>query len=187
MRSLEGHERSLHRLEYRQQRQLRFHYWQYGLGVGHQHGDGIAGEQLQSGSQWRRIYWACAERKSGGQTLNATSSPTTLIGGPNDILNGGAGADTFVFPTSFGSNTVKNFTPGTDALQFSRRCSQRCRRAQRRPAGWSMSLSPTIRERGNVAQCATLKSARVRYPHRLTFAATQRELTMAVLSLDAQV
>ena len=56
---------------------------------------------------------------SGGQTLNASSSPTTLIGGPNDILNGGTGADTFVFPTNFGSNTVKNFTPGTDALQFS--------------------------------------------------------------------
>jgi hypothetical protein len=56
---------------------------------------------------------------SGGQTLTATSSPTALIGGPNDILSGGAGADTFVFPTNFGSNTVKNFTPGTDALQFS--------------------------------------------------------------------
>ena len=34
--------RSLHGLEYRQQRQLRLEYWQYGLGVGHQHGDGIA-------------------------------------------------------------------------------------------------------------------------------------------------
>ena len=56
---------------------------------------------------------------SGGQTLNATSGPTTLIGEPNDILNGGAGADTFVFPANFGSNTVNNFTPGTDALQFS--------------------------------------------------------------------
>ena len=56
---------------------------------------------------------------TGGQTLNASASPTTLIGGPNDILNGGAGADTFVFPASFGSNTVNNFTPGTDALQFS--------------------------------------------------------------------
>jgi Ca2+-binding RTX toxin-like protein len=56
---------------------------------------------------------------SGGQTLNASSSPTTLIAGPNDILSGGAGADTFVFPTNFGPNTVKNFTPGTDALQFS--------------------------------------------------------------------
>ena len=33
--------------------------------------------------------------------------------------NGGAGADTFVFPANFGSNTVNNFTPGTDALQFS--------------------------------------------------------------------
>ncbi len=56
---------------------------------------------------------------SGGQTLNAGSSPTTLIGGPNDILNGGAGADTFVFPTNFGHNTVNNFTPNADALQFS--------------------------------------------------------------------
>ena len=56
---------------------------------------------------------------SGGQTLTAGSSPTTLIGGPNDILNGGAGADTFVFPPNFGANTVNNFAPGTDALQFS--------------------------------------------------------------------
>ena len=55
---------------------------------------------------------------SGGQTLTAGSSPTTLIGGPNDILNGGAGADTFVFLPNFGANTVNNFAPGTDALQF---------------------------------------------------------------------
>ncbi|MGB8399532.1 hypothetical protein [Bradyrhizobium sp.] len=56
---------------------------------------------------------------SGGQTLTAGSSPTTLIGGPSDILNGGAAADTFVFKTGFGSNTVNNFTPGADLLQFS--------------------------------------------------------------------
>jgi Ca2+-binding RTX toxin-like protein len=56
---------------------------------------------------------------SGGQTLTAGSSPTTLIGGPSDILNGGAGADTFVFKTDFGSNTVNNFTPGADMVQFS--------------------------------------------------------------------
>ena len=55
----------------------------------------------------------------GGQTLTAGSSPTTLIGGPNDILNGGAAVDNFVFKTDFGSNTVNNFTPGTDTLQFS--------------------------------------------------------------------
>ena len=56
---------------------------------------------------------------SGGQTLTAGSSPTTLIGGPNDILNGGAGADTFVFPPNFGANKVNNFRPGTDQLEFS--------------------------------------------------------------------
>jgi hypothetical protein len=56
---------------------------------------------------------------SGGQTLTAGSSATMLIGGPSDILNGGAGVDTFVFKSDFGSNTVNNFTPGTDTLQFS--------------------------------------------------------------------
>ena len=56
---------------------------------------------------------------SGSQTLTATGATTTLIGGPNDILNGGVGADTFIFRANFGSNTVNNFTPGTDALQFS--------------------------------------------------------------------
>jgi hypothetical protein len=56
---------------------------------------------------------------SGGQTLTAGSGPTTLIGGPSDILNGGAAADTFVFKTDFGSNTVNNFTAGVDTLQFS--------------------------------------------------------------------
>jgi len=57
---------------------------------------------------------------SGGQTLTAGGSPTTLIGGPNDTLNGGAGADTFVFLTNSGANTVNNFVPGVDTLQFSK-------------------------------------------------------------------
>jgi hypothetical protein len=56
---------------------------------------------------------------SGGQTLTAGSSPTTLIGGPNDILNGGSSSDTFVFLQNFGANTVNNFTQGMDELQFS--------------------------------------------------------------------
>jgi hypothetical protein len=55
---------------------------------------------------------------TGGLTLSA-SGPSTLIGGPNDILNGGPGADTFVFVQNFGANTVNNFTPLVDALEFS--------------------------------------------------------------------
>jgi len=55
---------------------------------------------------------------TGGQTLTA-NGPSTLIGGPNDILNGGPGADTFVFLPNFGANTVNNFTPLVDTLQFS--------------------------------------------------------------------
>jgi hypothetical protein len=56
---------------------------------------------------------------AGGQSITAGSSPTTIIGGPNDVLTGGTAADTFVFLSNFGANTVKNFVPGTDALQFS--------------------------------------------------------------------
>jgi hypothetical protein len=56
---------------------------------------------------------------SGGQTLTAGSSPTTLIGGPSDILNGSSSNDTFVFLPNFGANTVNNFTPAADELQFS--------------------------------------------------------------------
>jgi Ca2+-binding RTX toxin-like protein len=55
---------------------------------------------------------------SGGRTLTAGSSPTTLIGGPSDILNGGTGTDTFIFKADFGSNMVNNFTPGADLLEF---------------------------------------------------------------------
>jgi Ca2+-binding RTX toxin-like protein len=55
----------------------------------------------------------------GGQTLTATASPTVMIGGPKDTLVGGASADVFYFPQSFGADTVKNFTPGTDQLLFS--------------------------------------------------------------------
>jgi hypothetical protein len=55
---------------------------------------------------------------TGGQTLTA-SGPSTLIGGPNDVLNGGPGADTFVFQQNFGANVVNNFTPLVDTLEFS--------------------------------------------------------------------
>jgi hypothetical protein len=56
---------------------------------------------------------------AGGQSLTAGSTPTTLIGGPGDVLTAGSGADTFVFQSNFGTNTVNNFTSGVDTLQFS--------------------------------------------------------------------
>jgi pimeloyl-ACP methyl ester carboxylesterase len=57
---------------------------------------------------------------SGGQTLAAGNGPTTLIGGPNDVLIGGASADTFVFLPNSGANTINSFTPAVDKLQFSK-------------------------------------------------------------------
>jgi serralysin len=54
----------------------------------------------------------------GDQILTGSGSATTPTGGPKDILTGSPGADTFVFRTSLGSNTVNNFTPSMDTLQF---------------------------------------------------------------------
>jgi VCBS repeat-containing protein len=54
----------------------------------------------------------------GGQTLTAGAGPTALIGGPNDVLNAGAGADTFVFKPNSGSSTINGFAVSTDAVQF---------------------------------------------------------------------
>jgi 20S proteasome alpha/beta subunit len=56
---------------------------------------------------------------SGSQTLTAGSSPTTVIGGPNDVLNAGSAPDNFVFKTGADVSVVNNFVPGTDTLQFS--------------------------------------------------------------------
>jgi Ca2+-binding RTX toxin-like protein len=71
-------------------------------------GDGAAG-----------LYAQVLDGHLGGQTITASGGgPTALIGGPNDILNAGAGADTFVFRTNLGSNTINGFTSGTDSIQF---------------------------------------------------------------------
>ena len=37
----------------------------------------------------------------------------------NDLITGGAGADTFVFKSGWGSDTIVDFTPGLDKLDFS--------------------------------------------------------------------
>ncbi len=54
----------------------------------------------------------------GNQTVTATSGPTTLMGGPNDVLNAGAGGDSFVFNSGFGANTINGFKAGSDVIEF---------------------------------------------------------------------
>ncbi|WP_238365595.1 calcium-binding protein [Mesobacterium pallidum] len=55
----------------------------------------------------------------GHDTLAGGDGADTLDGGPgDDLLTGGAGPDTFVFDGSFGDDTVTDFTPGSDLLQF---------------------------------------------------------------------
>src|SRR5262249_464866 len=56
-------------------------------------------------------------------TLNYIFSPTgaasTLVStSGNDVIIGGAGSDTYLFPPNFGHDQNKNYSPGTDVLQF---------------------------------------------------------------------
>jgi len=55
----------------------------------------------------------------GNDTLTGGSAADYLSGGDgDDTLTGGAGADTFAFAPGFGHDTITDFTPGTDILQF---------------------------------------------------------------------
>lgn len=55
----------------------------------------------------------------GNDTLQGDWGNDTLDGGANnDRLTGGAGADTFVFRTNDGQNTITDFTPGVDVLEL---------------------------------------------------------------------
>jgi len=54
----------------------------------------------------------------GNQTLSGGNGADVLIGGPNDILTGGNGPDTFVFKPGFGRNTITDFSPHNDSIQF---------------------------------------------------------------------
>ena len=57
---------------------------------------------------------------SGNQILAGGKGNDVLIGGPNDILFGDKGHDSFVFNPGFGKNTVVDFRPEDHVLQFSR-------------------------------------------------------------------
>jgi len=52
----------------------------------------------------------------GGQHLNGGNGAAVLVAGPNDVLSGGNGPDTFVFKGSFGHNEVTDFG-NPDSLQ----------------------------------------------------------------------
>jgi len=56
---------------------------------------------------------------NGNITLNGTSGKDVIYStGNNDIMTGGASSDTFVFKPNFGHDTITDYTPGTDVLQF---------------------------------------------------------------------
>jgi Ca2+-binding RTX toxin-like protein len=54
----------------------------------------------------------------GNQILAAGKGNDVLIGGPNDVLLGDKGHDTFVFNPDFGKNTVLDFRPEDHVIQF---------------------------------------------------------------------
>ena len=57
--------------------------------------------------------------RSGADVLNGGAQADVLNGGTgNDMLAGGAGADSFVFTGNAGADTIKDYAPGTDTIEF---------------------------------------------------------------------
>jgi Ca2+-binding RTX toxin-like protein len=79
------------------------------LGTGNRNGTGNAEDNVITGN-------------AGNNVLAGLDGNDTLIGGAGrDTLTGGAGNDTFVFGPGFGRDTVTDFAPGSDVLQFDSR------------------------------------------------------------------
>ncbi|MBU1001882.1 MAG: calcium-binding protein [Proteobacteria bacterium] len=68
---------------------------------------GGAGNDYMDGGSW-------------DDTMTGGDGNDTMHGGSgNDLLTGGAGSDVFVFGANEGSDTITDFTPGTDTFEFS--------------------------------------------------------------------
>ena len=55
---------------------------------------------------------------AGNDRLFAGNGATDLIGGPNDILKGNTGADTYVFMGDFGNDEITNYNSAKDVIQL---------------------------------------------------------------------
>lgn len=84
--------------------------------------DGVAGSTLAN------IQGITIDGNAGNDTLFGSVLADTLNGGADtdklkglggdDVLTGGTGTDTFIFSLGDGSDTVKDFTDGSDIIQF---------------------------------------------------------------------
>ena len=57
---------------------------------------------------------------AGHDVLLGGNGPDVLIGGDGDTLTGGANSDVFLFRSHFGANTITDFDPQNDSIQFAK-------------------------------------------------------------------
>lgn len=110
-------------------------YWEFSLpvvyGIGGPGGDGAVDSLVGGAGNDTLVGDGDADRISGGtgndllmgfygaDVLNGGTGNDTLVGGAGvDVLTGGAGRDWFFFDTfsTFGSDKIKDFTPGQDKI-----------------------------------------------------------------------
>ena len=81
---------------------------------GEAHISGLQGSTITGG-----IGSTILDGSAGNVNVTAGSGGTqVLIGGAGDILTGGNTADTFIFPTDLGNETINNFKTATDVIEL---------------------------------------------------------------------